>query len=118
MENFFYYLERPQLIEDYDSVILELFRSNSKFPHSDKKSMLKYSRNNFWMTNFFREKIYLYKKFYDRSVRNILEKSDSEIKSDLYNRYIQFNRDYPNYSIRELNMASMYYNTAVSGYIC
>jgi hypothetical protein len=107
---FLYYLERPELIELYDSVVLDLFRSNSKFPHPDKKYCItKYSRNNFWMINFLRERIYIYSKFYDRSVREILEKSDTEVKSDLYNRYIEFSRDYPNFNVSQLNVASFFY---------
>jgi hypothetical protein len=107
---FLYYLERPELIELYDSVVLDLFRSNSKFPHPDKKYCITtYSRNNFWMINFLRERIYVYGKFYDRSTREILEKSDTEVKSDLYNRYIEFCRDYPNFNLRQLNMACVYY---------
>lgn len=107
---FLYYLERPELIELYDSLILKLFRSNSKFPHPDKKECItRYSRNNFWMISFLSERIYVYGKFYDRSAREILEKTDEEVKSDLYNRYIEFCRDYPNFNLRHLNMASMYY---------
>lgn len=50
---FLYYLERPELITLYDSLILKLFRSNSKFPHPDKKECItRYSRNNFWMVSF------------------------------------------------------------------
>lgn len=107
---FFYFLERPELIENYDSVVLDLFRSNSKFPHPDKKDCItRYSRNNFWMISLLREKLYVYCKFYDRSAREILDKTDEEVKSDLHNMYIQFRRDYPNFSLRQLNMASLYY---------
>jgi hypothetical protein len=107
---FLYYLERPELIELYDSLVLEVFRSNSKFPHPDKKQCLtRYSRNNFWMINYLRERIYIYAKFYDRGVRELLEKTDTEVKSDLHNMYIEFRKEYPTFNLYQLNMASIYY---------
>jgi hypothetical protein len=107
---FLYFLERPELIEQYDNVVLELFRSNTKFPHQDKKDCLtRYSRNNFWMISFLRERVYIYTKFYDRGVRDILEKTDTEVKSDLHNRYIEFCKEYPNFNLRHLDMAVVYY---------
>jgi len=107
---FLYYLERPEIIEHYDSIVLELFRSNSKFPHPDKKDLIsKYSRNHFWMISFLCENLYIYANFYDRGVSDILEKTDSEVKLDLHNRYIKFCRDYPNFNLQKLNMAVLYY---------
>lgn len=102
--------QKIELLEKYDSVISEFLRSNSRFPHYDKKDDInRYGEGHFWMTNYLVDKLYLYRNFYDRSALEILKKSEGEILLELHNKYIKFCRDYPTYSLREYNKASEYY---------
>ena len=110
MSEFKFYLERPELIEKYNNVILEIQKSNYKYPHRDKFDTIKrYSKSEYWLTGFLVEMVYLYNKFYDRNLVDILKMTNEEILMDLQNKYIQFCTDYPVVTSRGVNLTSYYY---------